>query len=71
MNQVAITDFTDDAAFIGGGGLGELITAGMATFNFPQLIAGAVAVGMPYVHFDVTRPGESYALALDLLARGN
>jgi osmoprotectant transport system permease protein len=32
------------AAFIGGGGLGELITAGMANFNFPQLIAGAVAV---------------------------
>jgi osmoprotectant transport system permease protein len=30
------------AAFIGGGGLGELITAGMANFNFPQLIAGAV-----------------------------
>lgn len=32
------------AAFIGGGGLGELITSGMANFNFPQLIAGAVAV---------------------------
>lgn len=32
---------------------------------------GAVAVGMPYVHFDVTRPGESYALALDMLAQGN
>lgn len=34
------------AAFIGGGGLGELITAGMATFNFPKLIAGAVAVAL-------------------------
>jgi osmoprotectant transport system permease protein len=34
------------AAFIGGGGLGELITAGMANFNFPQLIAGAVAVAI-------------------------
>jgi osmoprotectant transport system permease protein len=34
------------AAFIGGGGLGELITAGMANFNFPQLIAGAVAVAL-------------------------
>ncbi len=32
------------AAFIGGGGLGELITSGMANFNFPELIAGAVAV---------------------------
>lgn len=34
------------AAFIGGGGLGELITAGMANFNFPQLVAGAVAVAI-------------------------
>jgi osmoprotectant transport system permease protein len=34
------------AAFIGGGGFGELITAGMANFNFPQLIAGAVAVAV-------------------------
>jgi len=34
------------AAFIGGGGLGELITAGMANFNFPQLVAGAVAVAV-------------------------
>jgi osmoprotectant transport system permease protein len=34
------------AAFIGGGGLGELITSGMANFNFPQLIAGAVAVAL-------------------------
>jgi osmoprotectant transport system permease protein len=34
------------AAFIGGGGLGELITAGMANFNFPQLIAGAVTVAL-------------------------
>ena len=31
---------------VGGGGLGELITAGMANFNFPQLIAGAVAVAL-------------------------
>jgi putative hydrolase of the HAD superfamily len=34
-------------------------------------LKGAVAVGMPHVHFDVTRPGESYALALDMLAQGN
>ncbi len=34
------------AAFIGGGGLGELITSGMANFNFPQLIAGAVTVAL-------------------------
>jgi osmoprotectant transport system permease protein len=34
------------AAFIGGGGLGELITAGMANFNIPQLVAGAVTVAL-------------------------
>ena len=34
------------AAFIGGGGLGELITAGMASFDFPQLSLGAVAVAL-------------------------
>ena len=34
-------------------------------------LKGAVAVGMPHVHFDVTRPGESYALALHMLAQGN
>ena len=32
------------AAFVGGGGLGELITAGMGTLDFPELIVGALAV---------------------------
>jgi osmoprotectant transport system permease protein len=32
------------AAFVGGGGLGELITAGMGVLDFPQLITGALAV---------------------------
>jgi osmoprotectant transport system permease protein len=32
------------AAFVGGGGLGELITAGMGTLDFPELVAGALAV---------------------------
>ena len=32
------------AAFIGGGGLGELITAGMGTLNIPQLVVGGFAV---------------------------
>lgn len=31
---------------------------------------GAIAVGMPYVHFDVTNPAESYARALALLLQG-
>lgn len=31
-------------------------------------LKGAEAVGMPFVHFDVTRPGESYAKALEMLA---
>lgn len=30
-------------------------------------IEGAVAIGLPHVHFDVTRPAESYAQALNLL----
>ena len=30
-------------------------------------LKGAEAVGMPFVHFDVTKPGESYARALALL----
>ena len=34
------------AAFIGGGGLGELITAGMGTLNIPQLITGGLAVAL-------------------------
>jgi osmoprotectant transport system permease protein len=32
------------AAFIGGGGFGDLITAGMGTLDVPQLVAGALAV---------------------------
>src|SRR5262245_60818645 len=32
------------AAFIGGGGLGELITAGMGTLNIPQLVVGGLVV---------------------------
>ncbi len=30
-------------------------------------IEGAIAVGLPHVHFDVTRPAESYARALEML----
>ena len=30
-------------------------------------LKGAETVGMPFVHFDVTRPAESYAKALGLL----
>lgn len=32
------------AVFVGGGGYGELISAGMGLFEFPQLIAGTLAV---------------------------
>jgi osmoprotectant transport system permease protein len=34
------------AAFIGGGGLGELITAGMGTLDMPQLVVGGLAVAL-------------------------
>lgn len=45
------------AAFIGGGGLGELITSGMANFNFPQLIAGAVGVAVLALLVEITFAG--------------
>lgn len=34
------------AVFIGGGGLGELISAGMGLLDIPQLVIGAVAVAL-------------------------
>jgi osmoprotectant transport system permease protein len=34
------------AAFIGGGGLGELITAGMGTLNIAELVLGGLAVAV-------------------------
>jgi osmoprotectant transport system permease protein len=34
------------AAFIGGGGLGDLITAGMGTLNIAELVLGGVAVAV-------------------------
>ena len=34
------------AAFIGGGGLGELITAGMGVLDMPQLVVGGLAVAL-------------------------
>jgi osmoprotectant transport system permease protein len=34
------------AAFVGGGGLGDLITAGMGTLNIPQLVVGGLAVAL-------------------------
>ena len=42
------------AAFIGGGGLGELITAGMGTLDMPQLIVGGLAVALLAVATEVT-----------------
>jgi osmoprotectant transport system permease protein len=41
------------AAFIGGGGLGELITAGMGTLDMPQLILGGLAVALLAVATEV------------------
>jgi osmoprotectant transport system permease protein len=34
------------AVFIGGGGLGELISSGMGLLDIPQLVAGAAAVAL-------------------------
>lgn len=60
------------AAFVGGGGLGELITAGMGTLDFPQLVAGGLAVaalavatelGFAALERAATRPLREVSLA--------
>ena len=50
------------AAFIGGGGLGELITAGMGVLDMPQLIVGGLAVAALAVATEL-------GFALDRVAR--
>lgn len=42
------------AAFIGGGGLGELITAGMGTMNMAELMLGGLAVALLAVATELT-----------------
>lgn len=54
------------AAFIGGGGLGELITAGMANFNFPQLIVGAIAVALLALFVEIAFGGAERAMTRSL-----
>lgn len=54
------------AAFIGGGGLGELITSGMANFNFPQLVAGAVTVALLALFVEVAFAGIERLLTRSL-----
>ena len=46
------------------------LSAGECVFVDDQKknLQGAVDVGMPFVHFDVTKPGESYGEALKLLS---
>jgi putative hydrolase of the HAD superfamily len=48
-------------------GLGLPAAACVFVDDQARNLAGAAAVGMPFVHFDVTRPGASYARALALL----
>lgn len=52
-------------------GLG--LPAGACVFVDDQArnLLGADAVGMPFVHFDVTHPGESYSRALEMLWQGD
>ncbi len=42
------------AAFIGGGGLGELLTAGMGTLDIPQLVVGGLTVALLAVATELT-----------------
>lgn len=48
-------------------GLGLTPAACVFVDDQARNLKGAEAVGMPFVHFDVTKPGESYARALALL----
>ena len=50
------------AAFIGGGGLGELITAGMGTLNIAELVLGGVAVAALAVATELTFAGLEWSV---------
>lgn len=54
------------AAFIGGGGLGDFITAGIAIMDFSRLLVGAIPVALLAIATKLL-----FALALQLLARHN
>jgi len=45
-SAVQIVSAATLAVFIGGGGLGELISAGLGLLDFPQLLIGAIAVAL-------------------------
>lgn len=51
-------------------GLGLPASACVFVDDQAKNLKGAEAVGMPWVHFDVTRPAESHAHALTLLSQG-
>lgn len=51
-------------------GLGLPANACVFVDDQPRNLRGAAEVGMPFVHFDVTRPGDSYSSALALLMQG-
>lgn len=51
-------------------GLGLPAAACVFVDDQAKNLGGAATVGMPYVHFDVTRPGESFDRAVALLTQG-
>ncbi len=52
-------------------GLGLPASACVFVDDQAKNLRGAAETGMPYVHFDVTRPGDSYSRALALLCQGD
>jgi osmoprotectant transport system permease protein len=50
------------AAFIGGGGLGELITAGMGTLNIAQLVVGGLAVAVLAIATELAFAGLEWSV---------
>lgn len=53
------------AVFIGGGGLGELISAGMGLFDIPQLLVGAIAVAVLAIATELAFGAAERALTYD------
>ena len=46
MMSAALTTFIELASFIGGGGLGDLVTQGVALLETERLLVGAVAIAL-------------------------
>jgi osmoprotectant transport system permease protein len=58
------------AAFAAGGGLGQLLTSGQASQNYPQMFAGAVLVAALAIIFDLLLSAVGWAAGRRTRPRG-